>query len=249
MWDLNFISENDFKTHIKKTIQEYEKVFQSIDLKQFNSNLIDPIKLLFDQNIYNKNLTQLIEDEIFRQRDKSNSNIIGYFHQNIFNYIKNCKVPENGFDIIFNDKIFVEMKNKHNTMNSSSSAKTMMRMQSKILENNTYECYLVEIIAKKSQNITWEATVDKNKISNTRIRRVSIDKFYEIVTNDTLAFYKICNKLQSIIHTTIKENPILTVQKDTVIDELKQKHKDINQALFLLAFSSYLGFNNKANKE
>ena len=70
----------------------------------------------------------------------------------------------NGFDVIFNNpngkKIFVEMKNKHNTMNSSSSQKTYMRMQNKILEDKNCECYLVEIISKASQNIIWKVSLD-----------------------------------------------------------------------------------------
>jgi len=44
--------------------------------------------------------------------------------------------------------IYVEMKNKHNTMNSSSSQKIYMRMQNKILENPKAVCMLVEVIAK-----------------------------------------------------------------------------------------------------
>ena len=45
--------------------------------------------------------------------------LIEYFHQNIFKYINpKWKVPKKGFDLINEkDKIFVEMKNKHNTMN------------------------------------------------------------------------------------------------------------------------------------
>ena len=70
----------------------------------------------------------LVKSEIERQIDKSNNNAIGYFHQNIFKYIKNCIVPSHGFDVIYTrsngEKVYVEMKNKHNTMNSSSSQKT-----------------------------------------------------------------------------------------------------------------------------
>ena len=47
----------------------------------------------------------------------------------MFKYIRNCEVPREGFDVIFtqNDgkKVYVEMKNKHNTMNSSSSQKNI----------------------------------------------------------------------------------------------------------------------------
>lgn len=74
-------------------------------------------------------------NEIFRQRDKSNNNDIGYFHQRIFQYIDKCHVPENGkeggWDVIYQNPdgdvvhtVYVKMKNRHNTMNSASSGKT-----------------------------------------------------------------------------------------------------------------------------
>ena len=156
---LNFISDEDLKNHIKKTLSTYSDTIKSINLDKFNSNLIDPIKLTFDSNVYNKDMETIVKEEIARQRDKTNTNAIGYFHQNIFKYFNNCEVPEHGFDIIFTkpngNKIYVELKNKHNTMNSSSSQKTYAKLSSKALEEPSCECFLVEIIARKSQNIAF----------------------------------------------------------------------------------------------
>ena len=121
-------------------------------------------------------LEEIITLEIHRQRDKSNNNSIGYFHQNIFKYIEKCEVPENGWDIIFNKKYYIEMKNKHNTMNSSSSAKTYMRMQNQLLSSEKSICALVEVISTKSQNIPWVVTIDNIKqLPNERLRKISID--------------------------------------------------------------------------
>ena len=83
-WDLDFISEEDFKKHVRATIMKYGEKLESYDLKRFNSNLIDPIKLIFDKSVYRTSWEEIVNNEIFRQRDKSNNNDIGYFHQNIF---------------------------------------------------------------------------------------------------------------------------------------------------------------------
>ena len=129
----DFLNGADFERHVQETILQYQKALCAIDLKKFNSNIIDPIKLTFDRAVFQKSMQQLIEDEISRQRDKTATNVIGYFHQNIFRYFPNCVVPREGWDVIVTQKdgtkIYVEMKNKHNTMNSSSEAKTFMRMQ------------------------------------------------------------------------------------------------------------------------
>ena len=246
MWDLDFISRENYKKHVKNTIKTYGKTLKSIDLKKFNKNIIDPIKLTFDNKVYKQTLKETVENEIMRQRDKTNNNAIGYFHQNLFKYIKGCKVPKEGFDIIYinkKGKIYVEMKNKHNTMNSSSSQKTYMRMLNQISKDKTCKCYLVEIIANHSQNITWKVSLDKNIICNDRIKRVSIDKFYEEITGDKYAFYKICKQLPNIIDEIIKENKSLAVENDTVIPELLDIDNNILKSLYLLAFKEYEGFN------
>lgn len=248
IYNLSFISQNDFEQHVANTIKSYNNTLKSINLSKFNSNIIDPIKLLFDKSVFKKSFNEIIELEIHRQRDKSNTNSIGYFHQNIFKYIDQCEVPLEGWDVIVKrgeePTIYVEMKNKHNTMNSSSSQKTYIQMQNQIINYPDDYCFLVEVIAPNSRNIPWECSVNKQHVKNDRIRRVSIDKFYEIVTGDSKAFYKMCLQLPKTIEKIILSNPSIAAQADTVIDELKRKNPDTLKALYMLAFETYEGFEN-----
>lgn len=246
---LKFIDQTDFENHVTETLKHYNETLKAINLKKFNSNLIDPIKLLFDKNVFDKSFEEIIKLEIHRQRDKSNSNIIGYFHQNMFKYIKNCNVPNEGWDVIFKSEkkiYYVEMKNKHNTMNSSSSGKTFMKMQNHLLNSKDKDisvCALVEVIAKKSQNIPWVITLDKiRQSSNEQLRRISIDKFYEIVTGDKNSFKNICEQLPITIERVILKNKSLQVEKDTVFEELADINRNTLLALYKLAFSTYEGF-------
>lgn len=246
---LNFISRTDFEEHVKRTLLKYEDVLQSINLEKFNHNIIDPIKLLFDKNVFDKNFDEIISLEINRQRDKSNNNLIGYFHQEIFKYIAYCEVPNSGWDVVFSNEeatYYIELKNKHNTMNSSSSAKTFMRMQNHILNADDRDrsiCALVEVIAKRSIDTPWVVSIDGQRQSeNAQIRRISIDKFYEIVTGDSQAFRKLCIQLPITIQSIISQDRRLTVQRDTVLDELQNLDDDILVSLYKLAFSTYEGF-------
>ena len=137
IYNLGFISDSEIYEHIKKTVLQYKTV---IDLEEFNKNIVDPIKLTFDAKVYGKTFEDIIESECIRQIDKANTNHIGYFHQNLFNYAGNgWYVPAKGFDVA-NDqrKIYVEMKNKHNTMNSSSAQATYMKMQNHLLGFRIY---------------------------------------------------------------------------------------------------------------
>lgn len=259
MWQLSFISEQDFKHHVQKTIQHYGEKLAPYNLEKFNSNIVDPIKLIFDKTVYQYTWEEIIKNEIFRQRDKANNNDIGYFHQRIFQYMKGCTVPQAGWDVIFtkDDRIevpecgsvktvYVEMKNKHNTMNSASSAKTYMKMQGQLLKDDDCACFLVEAIAKKSQNITWSVSVDGTKQKHRRIRRVSMDEFYKTVTGQDNAFYQMCMVLPSVIQEVVATSDNIVVPHDTVINELQnianEKDGSFALALYMLGFESYIGF-------
>lgn len=238
-YDLGFISNEDIFAHVKETVELYST---KMDLKLFNKNIVDPIKLTFDQKVSGSKIDDTIMFECLRQRDKSNNNHIGYFHQKLFRYAgKEWQVPKKGFDVVNNEKhIFVEMKNKHNTMNSSSSQKTYMNMQSKLLEDDQATCMLVEVIAKKSQDIPWKITLNGKLHNHSKIRRVSIDKFYEIVFGDKTAFMKLCKALPMIIDDVLDEIN-QNAATNTVLKELREISPDISKSLYKLAFSTYEG--------
>ena len=267
-WNLSFISEEDFRNHVKHTILKYGEKLQSFDLERFNKNIVDPIKLIFDKTVYHASWEQIIANEIFRQRDKSNNNDIGYFHQRIFQYIDRCVVPDNGkeggWDVIYRNPegvyipdagfvhtVYVEMKNKHNTMNSASAGKTFIKMQNQLLSDDDCACFLVEAIASKSQNKKWETSVDGKKVGHKLIRRVSLDRFYALVTGDDNAFYKLCLVLPGVIQSVVEEMGEAGAPRDTVYEELRTLGRKsgiadedlaVAMSVDVLGFGSYQGF-------
>ena len=272
-WELSFISEKDFTNHVKDTIDKYGEKLESFDIVRFNKNIVDPIKMIFDKTVYQTSWDEIVGNEIFRQRDKSNNNDIGYFHQRVFQYINNCHVPDNGteggWDVIFQvpegitlpegdvvHTVYVEMKNKHNTMNSAAAGKTYIKMQSQLLDDDDCACFLVEAIAKKSQNIKWSTTVDGKSVSHKKIRRVSLDQFYALVTGQEDAFYKMCMVLPKVIEKVVNEGgEDVKVPHDSVMSELRRIAKEMNTddenlamalAVYLLGFSTYNGFSKVA---
>lgn len=272
-WELSFISEKDFTNHVKDTIDKYGEKLESFDIVRFNKNIVDPIKMIFDKTVYQTSWDEIVGNEIFRQRDKSNNNDIGYFHQRIFQYINNCHVPDNGteggWDVIFQvpegitlpegdivHTVYVEMKNKHNTMNSAAAGKTYIKMQSQLLDDDDCACFLVEAIAKKSQNIKWSTTVDGKSVSHKKIRRVSLDQFYALVTGQEDAFYKMCMVLPKVIEKVVNEGgEDVKVPHDSVMSELRRIAEKMDTddenlamalAVYLLGFSTYNGFSKVA---
>lgn len=241
-YHLGYIADQDLFNHVKATVEQYRS---SIDLKRFHKNIIDPIKLSFDAKVYQKSWQQIVESEIIRQLDKSNNNQIGYFHQNIFTFIGDWEVPTQGFDIVHRQqKIFVEVKNKHNTMNSSSSQKTYLKMQNQLLDEPQSTCMLVEVIAKRSQNIPWVISLDGQRTYRDNVRRVSMDKFYAIATDDKQAFVKLCQVLPRVLDDVLSDLGSDSIVQDTVLKELSTgQNGDILKSIFKTSFATYEGFN------
>ena len=124
-------------------------------------------------------------------------------------------------------------------------------MQSQLLDDDDCACLLVEAIAKRSQNMKWTTKVDGKNVQHRRIRRVSMDQFYAIVTGNENAFYEMCMVLQEVINTVVNEEGAVTVPQDTVMQELikaaelyAEQDEDFAMAMavYMLGFNTYLGF-------
>lgn len=119
-------------------------------------------------------------------------------------------------------------------------------MQSKLLDDDNATCYLVEVISRHSKDEPWKITLDKRQHCHKKIRRMSMDKFYEMVFGDPKAFFKLCVALPTIIKDVVNNNKGLALN-NTVYEELTKEHSDLLTALYMLAFSSYEGFENFTN--
>lgn len=240
-YGLSFVSNRDLFDHTLATVKQFRT---GMSLKDFQKNIVDPIKLTFDVHVYQRSIEDVITSEIIRQLEKTNENLIGYFHQNIFKYVGNgWSVPQDGFDVENHGRrIYAEIKNKHNTMNSSAAKAVHAHMRGLVEGDSKACCYLVEIVAKKSQDIPWclqSAPLRPDR--QERVRRISIDRFYEIVTSEKFAFRDLCQTISHVIDDILKDDPN-SIQENTVLKELKQQDGDILKQLFLKSFGTYRGF-------
>ena len=89
-------------------------------------------------------------------------------------------------------------------------------------------------------------------MSHKRIRRVSIDQFYALVTGQHDAFYQICMVLPEVVSEVLSGSSFaLNKPHDTVYDELEAKAENLNVSspdtamvlsMYMLGFSTYDGF-------
>jgi hypothetical protein len=108
-------------------------------------------------------------------------------------------------------------------------------MQDKLSEDNQNRCYLVEVISKNSQNIVWKIKVDGKDESNENIRRISIDKFYEIVTGEKESFKQLVETIPIVMDDILKDDPS-KITKNNVYSELLEKDENIIKSLHFIIF-------------
>lgn len=246
--DLKFFKNSE---EVKGLIEDYVYSFlnikeDTVEIKRFIKKKIDPVKFLFDFFIfYSQNFEKTLNAEIQRQKDKTINNWIGNFHEELIACLPNCsKSKERGFDICFtpsiNERILIEVKNKFNTMNSSSMKTVYERMEKAIKEKQATNCYLIEIIAKKSGKKIWKPSINGIKKENVKIQQISIDVFYKEVTKIEDAFFRMYQYLSKKIKKIVEE--IENSNSNKTININKNKIYTLDDIL-KITFASYLGFN------
>lgn len=132
-----YIEDEDFKEVISNLITEYERVARiDIDEEKFFKNRLDIFKMIIDISVKNISTKDWVEKEINRQEDKSNSNIIGFFHEKLIGKIDGWEALAvgNGIDITGRNAT-IELKNKHNTTKGEDEVGIYEKLNGKLQSN------------------------------------------------------------------------------------------------------------------
>lgn len=237
---------------IKHVYDKYTVALQSKTLKDFTSNIIDPFTFLFDISLTDKDPEIWIAGELERQLQKTLNNAVGEFHQIILGSCQGWEDLGIGDDSHLDIKktdgtIFAEIKNKYNTMNSSSTKSVYEKLDhiSKISSSPT--AYLVQIIrsTKKPYNEVWNYQGN----TNTQIRRVSGDTFYGLVTKETNALKQLYLVLPRAIKDFIEQQQVAYAdEENSVIKEIEEKlGKNIVSSSDLITYFFDIAYPNKTS--
>lgn len=158
-------------------------------------NVIDPFSSLVIASTFN-----IDQSKALKSIQESNSTLsgissaLGAFHQQILGSIAGWKNHDAGYDLENQSrKILAEVKNKHNTMNSSNRQAVVNDLDTAVRQKRKgWTGYLVIIIPKKP--IRYE-----NKLNTARpVFEIDGTSFYEKATGDKTA-------LRDLFHVMIDE--------------------------------------------
>ena len=250
---VSFIDDQKLLAAIAKLYQAYEQAFASKSLKELNKNIIDPFKFQFDTAfIHEGKAEKTFNNEVFRQSDKSISNAIGLFHQQLLGSIDGfAESPSLPCDVKNDaDTIFAEVKNKHNTMNVRSAAGVYDELASLAKSYPKAMCYLVEIVAKKSLDEIWSVTINQTEQRHKRIHVISADRFYALATGRENALHELVEALPQAISDFLSTKKADNSKKgqSPAYEEIMKKagNGDVVNQMYELAFPNYDGFKPKA---
>lgn len=246
---LQYISDEHLLKCIANLHKSYLKAKNDINKKKFYKNKIDTIKLTFDAKFNNIDEDKLIEGEILRQIDKSINNSIGTFHEEILGGIKGFEAGKlSGYDIkAKNDTLFADIKNKHNTMNSSSAESLFQKLAHYANTYKKAKCYWVQILAKNSFCEKWSGEINGKEYSHSRVYKISGDKFYALLTGQDDALFQLYKILPTAISDYLNNlDQSNNVSDHSALDEIKTQVSETNRGILdeitYENFKYYLGF-------
>ena len=246
---VDFISDEHFLDCVANLHNAYLKAKKNITKKNFYSNKVDTIKLTFDAKFNDINEESLIEAEILRQIDKSINNSIGTFHEQILGGIKGFEVGKlSGFDIkATDDTLFADIKNKHNTMNSSSAESLFQKLSKYADTYKKSKCYWVQVLAKSSFCELWKGEINGKEYSHSRVYKISGDKFYALLSGNEDAFFQLYKNLPIAVNDYLNSfEKAKSSAENSALKEIKNETKTSKRTILdqitFENYSYYLGF-------
>lgn len=207
MSKLSYISDSRLYELVAEVLQTIKNREQSIE-EEIDKNVIDPFTALFDAMRIDKGLDDWLLIERTRQIQKTLSNKVGEFHQKLLGSVDGWTDPgrAGSIDLINEDrKIIAEIKNKHNTMNSSSQEATYNKLVNHLqYQNKGYTAYLVNILPKlpRRNTVEWSPNLHK-MLKRPDILLVDGASFYTLVTGDNNALNNLFQVLPGVISEVI----------------------------------------------
>ena len=245
---LSFISDEHLLSCIENLHKSYLKAKANVSKTKFYQNKIDTIKLTFDAKFNDLDEETLIKTEINRQIDKSINNSIGTFHEQILGGITGFEIGNlSGFDIkSTDDSLFADIKNKHNTMNSSSAESLFQKLAKYADTYKQAKCYWVQVLAKNSFNEKWFGEINGKEYSHSRVYKISGDQFYKLLSGKEDALFELYQVLPQSISDYLSKQESESVQANSALEEISTSSKDSKRSILneitFENYSYYLGF-------
>lgn len=205
---VDFVSDAHFKKCVNWVCEAYLDPSLKLDKAWLQRNGVDPFKMVFDMVVQNRNFESLMEQEKSRQYDKKSGGRIGDFHQKLLGGVKGWVDlgvgDESKVDLKKEDNtIFIELKNKYNTVNSDSLSAVRQKLVKITKDFPNSIAYWAFVIEKNgtSGESEWIYLGDNNP----KLKKIWGSKLYELITGKQDALEKTWIALPIAIKDILKD--------------------------------------------
>mgnify|MGYP001388434768 CR=1 FL=1 len=226
-----FIDEEKFEKCVKTLISRYDVAKK----KDFFKNKIDPFSAIVQMNFQDKNFDAWEDFEKERQLQKSLQNHIGKFHQDIITNLNDWEKMEISDAINKKKKIFVEVKNKFNTVTGEKEARVYDNLASNLKKYPKYKAYYLYIIRENkyvdepftpSDNTKKKSSKKKKRKKRQDLRKIDGVSFYKKITKDDQFLKKLYTELFIKLLAISGKNSFSNIKDDDRFNEFFKKTFD-----------------------
>ena len=223
---VDFVPDAHFKKCVNWVCEAYLDPSLKLDKAWLQRNGVDPFKMVFDMVVQNRNFESLMEQEKSRQYDKKSGGRIGDFHQKLLGGVKGWVDlgvgDESKVDLKKEDNtIFIELKNKYNTVNSDSLSAVRQKLVKITKDFPNSIAYWAFVIEKNgtSGESEWVYLGDNNP----KLKKIWGSKLYELITGKQDALEKTWIALPIAIKDILKDRKNISLSD---MKELQNWFKD-----------------------
>jgi len=207
---LSFISDEAFSDLVDEVIAKFSKARLKAE-KNFFSNAVDPFAAIFEASLNGLSIEEWFETETTRQVQKTLSNAVGEFHQKLLGSLDGWVDygVGSGIDLRCESKSLVaEVKNKHNTMNSSSAEATFDKLANWLrYRDKGFTAYVVTVVPKSPTRFDkpWTHSTVLTPARND-IRIIDGASFYDLATGEPGSLALVYSELQKLLEIKMSDH-------------------------------------------
>lgn len=223
---LSWISDEKLEEAVLHVYHALGHALEGHNLEKFQKNIIDPFSLLLQTMLTEQKIEEWIIAETQRQVQKTTQNALGEMHEIILGAVDGWERLDNGhesgLDIRRTDgTIYAEVKNKYNTLNSNSETETYRELWAIAESDERITAYLVHIIRERKR--PYDEIWVKNEEWHPRVRKISGERFYELVTGSATALEDLYTVLPKVIAQIILNQGKINITQSKTLQELSDK--------------------------
>ncbi len=179
--------------------------------KNSGRNVIDPFATVFTLSFFKMSHEHWVHMEEFRKKDKTLTNALGAFHQQILGSVEGWEnLGQNAVVDLVNQnrQIIAELKNKYNTVKGSDKINIYNALHScihdKVSRFRGYKAYYVTIIPQKPEGILRPFAPSDNQtgtkpVADPAIMEIDGKRFYALVTGCETALEDLFKVIPAIL--------------------------------------------------